>query len=192
VTFLAVLAALLLFGVRGDVARAEDGTVAARVPTLATSSAAYARDLRRWFPREIRLPDPRRSSTVAVSPLNLCRRGDLDVQHQESTSIVVGSVGVGALPKELHVADESAGQYRIAAFGYVIPRGGRPIWAGEVTPPGRNVAARAGMPSLGFFATTRRLEHGGSLVLIVVGEPIATRAGAAGAAMILGSCVSDL
>jgi hypothetical protein len=98
-------------------------------------------------------------------------------------------VAIDALPSGFRVADESASEYRVAAFGYVVPRSGRPIWAGEVTMPGRNMAPAGGMPSLGFSATTQSLDRGGSLVVILVGEPIALGGAGSGEPMILGSCV---
>jgi len=180
---------VLLLEVRGDLARADDGKAAQRAPTIATSSASYAKELHRWFPKAIRLPDPRRSSAVAVSPRNLCKSRELQIQHQDDTSIVVGNVAIGALPKGLRVADKSSAEYRVAAFGYVIPPKGGPIWAGEVTTPGRITASPAGMPSLRFSVAVRKLGRGASLLVIVVGEPIATRRGGSGGSVMLGSCV---
>jgi Sel1 repeat len=181
--------------VRRDIGRFGSG-VPPRGSTLATSRAAYAVALRRWFPDEIRLPVPYGSREVPTSPRNLCSPSGVEMHPAGDSLIVVGQLAIAALPAGLSVPSGSArkGKYELSAAAYLVSAEGQVRWSGQVASPQRGTWAdergEAGVPLSVMIPTPEA--SGDSLVILLSGDPIAVSRADAGGAVILGTYVRAL
>lgn len=181
--------------VRRDVGRFGPGTPP-RGSTLATSGAAYAVALHRWFPDEIRLPTPYRPQDLPASPRNLCAASGVEVHAAGDSLIVVGRLDIAALPAGLGVPARSdrKGKYELSAAAYVVSAQGRVRWSGRVASPGRGTWAdrhgEAGIPLSVMIPEPEAPDD--SLVVLLSGDPIAVSRTDEGGAVILGTYVRAL
>ena len=166
-----------------------------RRATLATSDAAYAAELRKWFPDEIRVPFPYSPHDIPVSARNLCSASDVQAGASGDSMLVVGRLAVGALPSGLYAAKHSPqpGKYRLLAVGYVLSADGGAKWAGEVI-GSEAVWTEAGGSSRANFSlvTAKPRAPGETLLIVVSGDPISVAKEDQGGAVILGSYLRPL